>query len=255
MDLTSDRRENQRFKYEAVIWHNCILPGVFYKARLCNISKTGVYFETNQSLYPGEQIFIAKKSDSSISNRKDITRVEIKWRNDSTKGFDHIEIKWRKELKKSDLQYGYGAVFIGSNPNLEKLLDMVAANKKQNGNNNLKAKKDPRELNREDYRKEITFSSKEQSYKGFISNISRAGAFIETESKFSLGQMIRLEIPGDSLFKDLKLKGWVVRLDPEGVGIKFERRTGLERRKDLDRRRGPDRRDRRKPEGAGKKEK
>jgi hypothetical protein len=67
--------------------------------------------------------------------------------------------------------------------------------------------------------------------------------------------MIRLEIPGDSLFRDLKLKGWVIRLDPEGVGIKFERRSGHERRKDLDRRRGPDRRTRRKPKDAGNKEK
>jgi Tfp pilus assembly protein PilZ len=253
VDLSSDRRENQRFEYEAILWHNCILPGVFYKARLCNISKTGVYFETNQSLYPGEQIYIAKKNDASISNRKDITRVEIKWRKASTKGFDLIEIKWRKELKNSSLQYGYGAVFIDTNPNLEKLLEMVEANK--NDNNNVKTKKDPRELTRENYRKEITFSSKDQSYKGFISNISRVGAFIETKTKFFLGQMIRLEIPGDSLFKDLKLKGWVVRLDPEGVGIKFERRSGWERRKDLDRRRGPDRRSRRKPKGAGKKEK
>jgi hypothetical protein len=72
---------------------------------------------------------------------------------------------------------------------------------------------------------------------------------------FSLGQLIRLEIPGDTLFKDLKLIGWVVRLDPEGVGIKFDRRTGLERRKDLDRRRGPDRRTPRKPKPAGKTEK
>ena len=250
MDLTSNRRENQRFKYEAVIWHNCILPGVFYKARLCNISKTGVYFETNQSLYPGEQIYIAIKSESSISDRKDITRVDIKWRKDSTEGFDHIEIKWRKELQNSDLFYGYGAVFIDSNPNLDKLLEMVATNK--NTTDNLKSKKDPRELARENYRKEMTFSSKGQSYKGFISNISRVGAFIETKSKFSLGQMIHLEIPGDSLFKDLKLKGWVVRLDPEGVGIKFERRTGVERRAALDRRRGFDRRTRRKVKSASK---
>ena len=253
MDLTSDRRENQRFKYEAILWHNSILPGIFYKARLCNISKTGLYFETDQSLYPGEKIYIAKKNNPSTSNRKDISRIEIKWRNDSIKGFDQIEIKWRKELKNSSLQYGYGAVFIGSNPNLEKLLDIVDVSK--NGHDNLDAKKDPRELTRENYRKEITFSSKDQSYKGILSNISRVGAFVETKTRLSLGQMIRLEIPGDSLFKNLKLKGWVVRLDPKGVGIKFERRLGRERRQDIDRRRGPDRRTRRKPKGAGIKEK
>lgn len=253
MDLTSDRRDDKRYKYDAFIWHTNILPGIFYKAKLCNISETGIYFETDQSLYPGEKIYIAKKSESSISNRKEFKRIEIKWRKENIKSFDQIEIKWRKELKDSFFQYGYGAVFTGSNTNLGKIFDTDKVNKHKIENTHLEYKKDPREITRENYRKEITFKSRNQSYTGIISNISRVGAFIETKSRFSLGQLIHLEIPGDSLFKDLKLKGWVVRIDPNGIGIKFDRRTGRERRKDLDRRRGPDRRVRRMRSAQSKK--
>jgi hypothetical protein len=246
VNLPSNRRDNTRYKYDAFIWHTNILPGIFYKAKLQNLSKTGVYFETDQSLYSREKIYIAKKSDSSISNKKEFKRIEIKWRKDNIKSFDEIEIKWRKELKDSFFQYGYGAVFTGFNTNLEKIIDTDAVDKQKNGNGNLEYKKDPRGLTRENYRKDITFSKKIQTYKGVISNIRRVGAFIETKSNLSLGQLIHLEITGDSLFKDLKLKGLVVRIDPNGVGVKFDRRTGRERRKDIDRRRGPDRRARRK---------
>ena len=253
MNSTSDRRDNTRYEYDAFIWHTNILPGIFYKARLYNLSESGIYFETDQSLYPGEKIHIAKKSDPSISDRKEFKRIEVKWRKNNTKGFDQIEIKWRKELKDSFFQYGYGAVFTGSDTHLKKILDYDEVAKRKNGKGALEYKKDPREITRENYRKEITFSSRNQTYKGMISNISRVGAFIETSSRFSLGQLIHLEIPGDRLFKDLKLKGVVVRIDPGGIGVRFDRRTGRERRKDLDRRRGADRRVRRKRKSKTKK--
>jgi Tfp pilus assembly protein PilZ len=253
VDLTSDRRDNTRYRYDAFIWHTNILPGIFYKAKLVNLSETGIYFETDQSLYAGEKIYIAKKSDSSISNRKEFKRIEIKWRKDNIKSFDEIEIKWREELKDSFFQYGYGAVFTGSSSNMAKILDNDEVPKHKNGNGALGYKKDPREITRENYRKEITFSSKNQLYKGVITNISRVGAFIETKSSFYLGQLIHLEIPGHSLFKDLKLNGLAVQIDPDGIGVKFDRRTGNERRKDLDRRRGPDRRARRKRREKSKK--
>jgi len=123
---------------------------------------------------------------------------------------------------------------------------MASVNQFKDKNDQLNDKKDPRELVRENYKKEIVFSSKDGTYRGIISDISRVGAFIETEEKIPLGRIIHIEISGDSLFRDLKLKGWVVRIDPKGFGVKFDRRTGRERREDIDRRRGPDRRTRRK---------
>jgi len=73
-------------------------------------------------------------------------------------------------------------------------------------------------------------------------NISRGGAFIETGSKISLGESINLVIHVSKNHKGVRLRGWIVRLGPEGVGVSFDRRSGRERRYDLDRRAGLDRR-------------
>lgn len=76
-----------------------------------------------------------------------------------------------------------------------------------------------------------------------ITNISRGGAFIETQINFSVGQIIILVVPGHKGRKIFKLKGCIVRLGRSGVGVKFDRRRAVRnRRSDLDRRSGLDRR-------------
>ena len=246
MGLTAEQRKYKRFKYEAVIWHNNILPGILYKAKICNLSKGGLYFETDQSLYPGEKIHIAKISFTTQKNGSKRDRVAIKWRDKNARYFDPIEIKWRKELADSPYSFGYGAEFARADSILAKLIIASAADTQEDDIEAWEYKKDPRELSRENYRKKITFSSQKKDHTGYLSNINRVGAFIETKDAFSLGQIIKLVVPGDGLFKPLKLRGCVVRIEPEGVGIRFDKRSGRERRKDIDRRTGADRRDRRK---------
>ena len=246
MGSTAEKRNNKRFKYEAVIWHNNILPGILYKAKIYNLSKCGLYFETDQCLYPGEKIHIAKISVTPKKNGSERDRVAIKWRDKNARYFDPIEIKWRKELADSTYSFGYGAEFARADSILAKLIIASAADTLEDDNEAWEYKKDHRELSRENYRKKITFSSQKKNYTGFLSNINRVGAFIETRDAFSLGQIIQLVIPGDGLFKPLELRGCVVRMEPQGVGIRFDKRSGRERRKDIDRRTGADRRDRRK---------
>jgi hypothetical protein len=48
--------------------------------------------------------------------------------------------------------------------------------------------------------------------------------------------MINLVFPATPLKKELKLKGWIVRIDQNGIGVRFDRRSGKNRRGDLDRR-------------------
>ena len=245
MDSYQEQRNNKRFKFEAVVWHNNVLPGILYKAKIYNLSKGGVYFETDQSLYPGEKIHIAKISVASKKNGTELDRVAIKWQDKNAKYFDPIQIKWRKELTDSQFRFGYGAAFTRTDATLAKLIIASTVDTKNDEGKDWEYKKDPRELSREHYRKEITFSSKNISYQGFITNINRVGAFIETGGTFSLGQIIKLVVPGDGLFKPLNLSGWVIRLEPDGIGVRFDKRSGRERRKDIDRRTGADRRDRR----------
>jgi Tfp pilus assembly protein PilZ len=217
-----DQRIDQRFIYEAAIWHENIIPGRFYRAKIGNISRKGIYFESDQALYQGEKIYIGRSRPES--------------KEDISANCAGVEIKWRKALKDSSYQFGYGAEFLDLDNPLVKSIDSTNMINQNNHGTSRKYKKDPREHVRELYRKEIVFSTQNRHYKGSITNISRSGAFIRTKDKFALGQLILLDIREDKTSEALRLKGWVVRLSPNGVGVKFDRRIRLDRRKKVDRR-------------------
>ena len=222
MNIKCDQRGEKRFNYNAAIWHENILPGRFYKARICDISRSGIYFESDQTLYQGEKIYIAGKNPASAINIAKECAV--------------AEIKWRKNLNDSAFRFGYGAEFLDHDNALLKSIDKKKINPQNSLGTDGRYRKDPREHIREPYRKEIVFITKNRKYRGSIANISRGGAFIKTENKFALGQLIQLDIREDDTCKAVQLKGWVVRLSPNGVGVKFDRRVHHDRRKKVDRR-------------------
>jgi Tfp pilus assembly protein PilZ len=222
VDLKFDQRANKRLKCEAFIWHDNLLPEIFYNAKMYNLSKGGVYFESDQIIYPGEDIYIGLKDPASPVN--------------DNKAHIRAEIKWRKDLQNASFRFGYGAKLIHPIDTLVKSIDAPKLGRQSTQGNVFKHKQDPRKHPRKLYRKAMFFASKSKNYKGLITNISRGGAHIITRNKFYLGQMIQLIIPGDRQRKDVKLKGWVVRLSPEGLGVRFDRRKGRDRRSVLDRR-------------------
>ena len=222
MDLKFDQRENKRLKCEAIIWHDNLLPEIFYPAKMYNLSKSGVYFESDQIIYPEEVIYIRLKDPTSPVN--------------DNKAHVRVEIKWRKDLQNASFRFGYGATLINPIDTLVKSIDKAKIDRPSAQSNVFKHKTDPRKHPRKLYRKVMFFASKSKNYKGLITNISRGGAHIKTRHKFNLGQMIQLIIPGDRQRKDVKLKAWVVRLSPEGLGVRFDRRKGRDRRSVLDRR-------------------
>ena len=223
MSSNSDRRKTKRYHFESVILHDTLLPDIFYDAKMYDISKGGVHFESDQSLYPGEEIYIGLKSGP--------------YSEDSEKYYSYVRIKWRKVLPNSSFRFGYGAEFIKASESLLKILDIADFENEQSKNQAFKKESDPREHQRKSYRKVVYFSSRNMKHKGFIKNISRGGAFIITREKFAIGQMVRLVFPETWLKKELRLKGWIVRVDKNGIGVRFDRRSGKDRRGDLDRRR------------------
>ena len=222
MSIQSDQRKKKRFQYEATIWHDNLFPKIFFETKMRDISQGGIYFESDQTLYAGERIYIAIKDPSASDN--------------DYKDCAQIEIKWRKILKDSTFQYGYGAQFMDSLNSVLNAIDPDSLASEISPDNGYKLKRDSRQDPRSSYRKLTFFTAAAQSYKAFITNISRSGAFIVSKYKFSLGEQITLAIPGDQKHREMKLKGTVVRLSPKGAGIKFDRRTGRERRKGGDRR-------------------
>jgi len=217
-----DQRGNLRYICQAAVWHENIIPGRFYMAKICNISQTGIYFESDQALYRGEKIYIGSSRPESKENISNLCTG--------------VEIKWRKALKKSSFRFGYGAEFKDPDNPLVRSIDNTNMTIPDSQGTGGRYKKDPREHVREVYRKEIVFTSQNRQYKGSISNISRGGAFITTKDKFTLGKIILLDIREDKTCQAPRLKGWVVRLGPNGVGVKFDRRIRRDRRKKVDRR-------------------
>lgn len=222
MEINNDQREKRRFKYEAVIWHDNILPDRFYMARIFNISRSGLYFESDQTLYQGEEIYIAHKNpEPSGINSENCTRVEI---------------KWRQNLQNSAYRYGYGAKFPEPDNPVVKSIDKNKLIKENIQDTQPRYKNEPRAYLREFYRKKIVFVAKNTKHKGLVTDISRGGAFVQTKARLSLGQMIHLYLQGDQSCKDVDIKGWVVRLSPNGIGVKFDRRLRGDRRINEDRR-------------------
>jgi len=233
VNINYDQRGNQRFIYKAATWHENILPGRFYMAKIGNVSRKGIYFESDQALYQGEKIYIgSNRLQSEENNSNNCTRVEI---------------KWRRVLKDSSFRYGYGAEFLGSDNRLIKSIDYTKIINQDSPGNSARYKRDPRKHFREIYGKATVFTTKNHQYHGALSNISRGGAFITTNNKFALGQMIHIDIQAEKACEALRLKGWVVRLSPQGVGVKFDRRIRRDRRKNTDRRAGKKNREKKGP--------
>ena len=223
MTLSSDRRKNSRYHFETIILHDTLLPDIFYDAKMYDIGKGGVYFESDQSLYPREEIYIGLKGGPYSENTE--------------KYFSYVRIKWRKDLTNGSFKFGYGAEFIKASESLLKILDVAGFGNELPKNKTFQKEKDPREHQRNSYRKVVHFFSRNSKSKGYVKNISRGGAFILTREKFAIGQILNLVFPATRLKKELRLKGRIVRVDENGVGIRFDRRSGKDRRADLDRRR------------------
>ena len=174
MTLSSDRRKNSRYHFETIILHDTLLPDIFYDAKMYDIGEGGVYFESDQSLYPGEEIYFGLKGSPYSENTE--------------KYFSYVRIKWRKDLTDGSFKFGYGAEFIKASESLLKILDVAGFGNELPKNKTFQKEKDPREHQRNSYRKVVHFFSRNSKSKGYVKNISRGGAFILTREKFAIGQ-------------------------------------------------------------------
>jgi len=68
---------------------------------------------------------------------------------------------------------------------------------------------------------EINFSDKNQTYKGFLHDISESGAFITTDQPFNLGDKISINMPKSSEIEKSVLIGGIKRIAKDGIGIQF----------------------------------
>jgi Tfp pilus assembly protein PilZ len=225
----SERRYHKRFKYEAFISHDVSSNDIVHPGKMFNFSKGGLYFESDEPIYPDEEVFVGLATHTEFTDHDTQLLFEVK-------------IIWQQELKDSPYRYGYGGKFLNSSDSFLENPEVVKLEAQTSAQSEFVGEKDSRKYNRRVYNKPLYFICKKLKFKGLVANISRGGALIETDVKFSLGESIQLVVPGGKAGKDVQVKGWVVRICLRGVGVSFERRSGRERRCDLDRRTGLERR-------------
>ncbi|MBW2004406.1 MAG: PilZ domain-containing protein [Deltaproteobacteria bacterium] len=68
----------------------------------------------------------------------------------------------------------------------------------------------------------VDYSTQGHVYKDFIQDISTGGVFIESHMPFTVGQEVSLTFPLPDYQKHVKALGEVVRITPQGVGVKFK---------------------------------
>ena len=239
MDVNSERRIYRRFVYEADISHDLLAHNHIYSGKLYNFSKDGLYFESDQSIFPGEEVFI--KFQKQPGSAKDDILAQLPF---------GVKIIWQNKLSDSSFRFGYGANYIDRNDSLVKTIKVPELESHNLQNKTPEAEKDPRKYPRKPYHKSIRLTYKDKNYQGEFKNISRGGVFIKTSIQFPIGKQIRIAMPGSKIRNNFYLKGLIVRINTDGFGVKFEqkfaprsgsslymeRRTGMDRRALFDRR-------------------
>jgi len=68
----------------------------------------------------------------------------------------------------------------------------------------------------------LDYSVDEQYYRDFFQDISESGLLIRTSNSFPMGKEILMTLMSSEQERPIKIKGEVVRLLPDGIGVKFK---------------------------------
>ena len=79
-----------------------------------------------------------------------------------------------------------------------------------------------REFPRRPFSTSVELSTNGLTYTCFIQNISDGGVFIHTDFDFNIDQQITMAFSLSRAEKDIKIGGKVVRIDSQGIGVKFD---------------------------------
>ena len=191
----SEKRNESRLYYWTPITIQESDVCFLYRARLANYSGRGLYFEADLLLIPGSKVYIGIQDSTHRFFQDDY-------------GSFLVEIIWRKRLTKNMFNYGYGTKVI-----------FDEAKKKVQRNDHVELK-ELRKSPRRPFSKVAYFASENRYYEGIIKNLSRSGAFIETKTKFSNADKIKLVVPGP--YKYIQIRCKIIHFKHNGFGVKFK---------------------------------
>ena len=77
------------------------------------------------------------------------------------------------------------------------------------------------------YDQTISFSTLDRQYTALCKDISNGGLFIQTGDVFRLGQLVTLDIPFSNGNESIKVPAEIVRVNPDGIGLKFMKKDNI----------------------------
>jgi Tfp pilus assembly protein PilZ len=175
--------------------------GIIYKARMVNYSVGGLYLETDWLLRPGTEIYVEMEKSPYTSHNFDLPE---RYR---------AMILWHARLKNAFYSYGYGVRYA---PDVDAQIPQIKVLP------GTKISEDLRRYQRRHFSNTVFFTSQNGYFEGLINNISKNGIFIETSDDFTVGQMIRLVIPGTKIDNGAMLRGEIRHRNKKGIGVQFK---------------------------------
>jgi hypothetical protein len=165
---------------------------------MTNYSQNGLFLETNADFEPETQVYIGIENSPFRPSTYEAPDEYV------------AKIMWPGQIEDTFFTNGYGVKLIS-----QYKLQEVQAKKVQTD-------QEMRKHSRKPYHKPVHFIFQHQYYRGTINNLSRGGAFIETNGNFAAGQIIKLVIPGTKIDKGTMLKSEIIHSLSNGIGIKFK---------------------------------
>jgi hypothetical protein len=96
VDIYIERRKFRRFKYEAIILHDLLTHQNIFAGKIVNFSKGGLYFESDQTIHPGEEIFLKLTKPADARGDDSLPQLPFV-----------VKILWQKNLQASSLIKGW----------------------------------------------------------------------------------------------------------------------------------------------------
>ena len=197
MDNRIEKRHHKRKNIQKLVILESLQAGINADSRMVNSSDGGLYFESDQLLLPGSELFL---------------RIE-NFPHSQTEAYvcHHAKIKWGKRLQNTHFAYGYGAEYL------------VVSNQQNSTEPDVHEVKELRKYPRKPCAKPASLGYGKKLVDGFINDISRNGCFIENNEFLDTGQILDLVISGTRFSINNRLKVEVMRLSPVGAGVRFKR--------------------------------
>ena len=197
MDNRIEKRHHKRKNIQKLVILESLQAGINSDSRMVNSSDSGLYFESDQLLLPGSELFLRIENFPHSQTETYICH--------------HAKIKLGKRLQNPDFAYGYGAEYI------------VVSNQQNSTEPDAHEVKELRKYPRIPCAKKASLGYGKKFVDGFINDISRNGCFIENNGVLDTGQILDLVISGTRFSKNNLLKVEIMRLSPVGAGVRFKR--------------------------------